>query len=173
MANQRLLEIIVGIFIALGVAALAMLAMKVSNISAFADKNGYEITARFQNIGGLKVKAPVSMAGVRIGRVAAIDFDQKNFAAIVHMRINAEYDKLPEDTSASIYTSGVLGENYVGLEAGAEDKVLANGSQITMTQSAMVLENLVGKFLFDKAATKDSSGATKDGGSKGGDTVAP
>lgn len=155
MGNQRLIEIAVGAFVAVGIAALVMLAMKVSNISGFADQEGYEVTAKFDNIGGLKVKAPVTMAGVRIGRVAGIDFDQEQFSAVVRLHISARYNKLPSDTSAGIFTSGVLGESYVGLEAGAEDQKLAQGSQITITQSAMVLERLIGKFLFDKAANGD------------------
>jgi phospholipid/cholesterol/gamma-HCH transport system substrate-binding protein len=158
MINARVIEIAVGIFVALGLAALVMLALKVSNISALSDQEGYDVIARFENVGGLKVKSPVNMAGVRIGRVVAIDFDPKRFQAVVRMRIAAQYNTIPEDTSAGIYTSGVLGENYVGLEAGAEDKVLAAGSEITMTQSAMVLETLVSKFLFDKAAENKSSG---------------
>ena len=152
MGNQRLIEIAVGAFVAVGIAALVMLAMKVSNISAFGDQGGYEVTAKFDNIGGLKVNAPVTMAGVRIGRVAGIDFDQEQFSAVVRLRIAERYNKLPGDTSAGIFTSGVLGESYVGLEAGAEDQSLVQGSQITITQSAMVLERLIGKFLFDKAA---------------------
>lgn len=159
MGKQRLVEIAVGFFIAIGIAALVMLSMKVSNITSFTEQEGYEITAKFENIGGLKVKAPVTMAGVRIGRVVGIDFDQNQFSAVVRMRIAAQYNKLPVDTSAGIYTSGVLGESYVGLDAGAEDKNLTQGSQITITQSAMVLERMIGKFLFDKAA--DSSKGDK------------
>ncbi len=152
MANQRLTEIAVGVFIAIGLAALVMLAMKVSNISALTERDGYEITAKFENIGGLKVRAPVSMAGVHIGRVIGVTFEQETFTAVVKMRIRAEYDKLPLDTSAGIYTSGVLGESYVGLEAGAEEENLIDGGEITLTQSAMILEQLVGQFLLDKAA---------------------
>lgn len=152
MTNMRIIETAVGVFVALGIAALVMLALQVSNISAFAEQGGYEVTARFENIGGLKVRSPVTMAGVRIGRVVAIEFDQDRYQALVRMHIGAQYDKLPVDTSAGVYTSGVLGENYVGLEAGAEEDMLKAGSEITITQSAMVLENLIGRFLYQKAA---------------------
>lgn len=153
MTNQRIVEITVGIFVVLGISALVTLAFKVSNISALAEQDGYYITAKFTNIGGLKVKAPVAMAGVRVGRVAGIEFDQDSFKAVVRMRINPQYSKLPSDSSASILTSGVLGESYIGLDAGADEQFLKEGSEITLTQSAVILENLVGKFLFDKAAS--------------------
>lgn len=152
MASMRLIETAVGVFVAVGLAALVMLALQVSNISAFVDQDGYEVTARFENIGGLKVRSPVTMAGVRIGRVVGIEFDQTRYQALVRMHIGAQYDQIPVDTSAGIYTSGVLGENYVGLDAGAEEAMLKNGSEISLTQSAMVLESLIGKFLFEKAA---------------------
>lgn len=156
MEKQRTTEIAVGIFMVLGIAALVMLAMKVSNVAALTENDGYEVTAKFENIGGLKVKAPVNMAGVRIGRVMRIDFDQNSYKAVVHMRISPQYNKLPLDTSASIFTAGVLGESYVGLEAGAEESYLTQGKEITMTQSAMILEQLVGKFLFEKAASSSA-----------------
>jgi phospholipid/cholesterol/gamma-HCH transport system substrate-binding protein len=151
MQNSRVIELWVGLFIVAGIAALFMLAMKVSNIAAFADDGGYTVTARFNNIGGLKVRSQVSMAGVRVGRVAAIDFDNKTYEAVVTMRISQQYNTLPKDTSASIFTSGVLGENYVGLEAGAKDSFLQDGDEIRITQSAIVLENLIGQFLVNQS----------------------
>lgn len=163
MTNLRIIETAVGIFVALGLAALVMLALQVSNISAFADQDGYEVTARFENIGGLKVRSPVTMAGVRIGRVVGIEFDQDRYQALVHMHIASQYDKLPLDTSAGIYTSGVLGENYVGLEAGAEEDMLKDGGEITITQSAMVLESLIGRFLYQKAAEPQASSGAEGG----------
>lgn len=156
MVNKHTIEIWVGMFVAAGLAALFMLAMKVSNISAFADDEGYLVTARFENIGGLKIRSPVSMAGVRVGRVADITFDAKTYEAVVAMRISAQYPTLPKDSSASIFTAGVLGENYVGLEAGARDDYLKEGDEIKITQSAVVLENLIGQFLFNKAQEGDS-----------------
>lgn len=165
MTNMRIIETAVGVFVALGLAALVMLALQVSNISAFADQDGYEVTARFENIGGLKVRSPVTMAGVRIGRVVDIEFDQDRYQALVRMHIGSQYDKLPVDTSAGIFTSGVLGENYVGLEAGAEEDMLKEGGEITITQSAMVLENLIGRFLYQKAAEPQSTSGSEEAAS--------
>ena len=149
--QTRTIELTVGVFVALGLAALLMLAMKVSNLSRLTEGEGYHVTARFANIGGLKVRAPVTMAGVRIGRVTGIRFDEQTYEALVELTIQNQYDRLPEDTSASIYTAGLLGEQYVSLEAGAEDRFLKQGDDIRLTQSALVLERLVGQFLFSKA----------------------
>ncbi len=149
MKTPRYVEIAVGIFVALGIAALVMLAMKVSNVAEVSLRNGYNVIARFDNIGGLKVRAPVTMAGVKIGRVTAISFDQDDFSAEVTLTIDARYDRLPADTSAAIYTAGILGENYVGLEAGAEEQTLTDGSEITITQSAMILERLIGRMFLE------------------------
>ena len=152
MEKQRTIEIAVGIFVALGMAALVMLAMKVSNVAALTEGDGYQIIAHFENVGGLKVKAPVNMGGVRVGRVVKIDYDQDKYKAVVRMQIDERFRKLPTDTSAGIFTSGVLGESYVGLEPGAEEDYLKEGGELELTQSAMILEQLIGKFLFDKAA---------------------
>lgn len=169
MVSKHALEIWVGLFVAAGLAALFMLAMKVSNMSAFADDQGYTLQARFENIGGLKIRSPVSMAGVRVGRVADINFDPKTYEAVVTMRIAQKYDTLPKDTSASIFTAGVLGENYVGLEAGAQDEYLKDGDTIKLTQSAVVLENLIGQFLFNKAQEgKGQEGKPQEGTTAGG-----
>jgi phospholipid/cholesterol/gamma-HCH transport system substrate-binding protein len=149
--QTRTIELSVGVFVALGLAALLMLAMKVSNLSRLTEGEGYRITARFANIGGLKVRAPVTMAGVRIGRVTGISFDEEAYEALVDLTIENKYHRLPEDTSASIYTAGLLGEQYVSLEPGAEERYLKNGDEIRLTQSALVLERLVGQFLFSKA----------------------
>lgn len=152
MGNNRILEIVVGIFVALGIAALFMLAMKVSNLSSLGNDEGYMLKARFENIGGLKVMSPVSIGGVRIGRVVAIDFDQKRYEAVVTMRINRDYNRLPEDTSASIFTAGLLGEQYVNLDPGAEETYLKDGDEIKYTQKAMIMEQMIGQFLFSKAS---------------------
>lgn len=151
MFHSRNLEIVVGIFVALGIAALFVLAMKVSNLNAFADQDGYPLTARFDNIGGLKVQAAVTMAGVRVGRVEAIGFDQESFEAVVSLKVYNQYQQLPRDTSASIFTSGLLGEQYIALEAGGDMKNLAPGDEFKITQSALVLEELIGQFLFKAA----------------------
>ena len=158
MQNKRSIEIWVGIFAIAGMAALLMLAMKVSNIATFAGEGGYRVTARFDNIGGLKVRSPVSMAGVRVGRVADIGFDNQTYEAVVTMLIDRQFDTLPKDTSASILTSGVLGENYVGLEAGARQSYLQEGDEIRITQSALVLENLIGQFLVNQAQQNRGNG---------------
>lgn len=149
--NMRLMEITVGAFMAAGLVALFFLAMQVSNLASITNGDGYEVTARFDNIGGLKVRSPVSMAGVRIGRVVQIGYDQKSFEALVKLRIDSAYNQIPEDTIAKIYTSGLLGEQYIGLDPGGSLENLKQGSEISMTQSALVLEEIVGQFLFSKA----------------------
>jgi phospholipid/cholesterol/gamma-HCH transport system substrate-binding protein len=150
----------VGLFVCAGIAALLVLAMKVGNMSGVALGNdAYTLYAHFDNIGGLKTRAPVRSAGVLVGRVAAIEFDNNRFLARVEMKIGDQY-KFPKDTSASILTSGLLGEQYVGLEAGGDPANLATGETIKLTQSAVVLERLIGQFLYSRAAEGDS-GAKK------------
>ena len=134
-----------------GLAALLMLSMKVSNISAFTETEGYEVSAHFENIGGLKVRSPVTMAGVVVGRVASIGFDKDSYEAVVTLNIQNEYDNIPEDSSASIFTAGLLGEQYIGLEAGGAEEVLKAGSELELTQSAIVLEQIIGQFLVSQA----------------------
>lgn len=150
MKNTRTIEITVGIFVALGMAALLMLAMKVANLSQFTEHDGYEIRAYFDNVGGLQTRSAVKMGGVTIGRVTAIGFDQARFQAVVTMSIDRAYDHIPADTAANIYTAGLLGEQYVGLEAGGEEAELKAGDELTMTQSAMVLEKALQEFLYNK-----------------------
>jgi phospholipid/cholesterol/gamma-HCH transport system substrate-binding protein len=147
--TTRMMEILVGVFVAIGLASLFMLAMKVSNLSDFNQSGGYMISARFENIGGLKVKSPVTVSGVRVGRVVGISYDSREFNAVVTMQIEEAYNDFPIDTSASIYTAGLLGEQYIALEPGAEDDVLANGDRIEYTQSALVLENIIGQFMVE------------------------
>lgn len=149
--HSRTTEIWVGIFVALGLAALIMLSMRVSNLNSFYEGESYQVKAYFSNVGGLKVKSPVTMAGVKIGRVSAIRFDPNRFEAEVTLSINTQYDKIPEDSSAGIYTSGLLGEQYIGMEPGAEDLYLIEGSTLMITQSAVVLEKLIGQFLYQTA----------------------
>lgn len=152
MAPTRFVEIAVGLFVIGGVVALFFLAMQVSNLSALAARDGYTVTARFENVGGLKVRSPVTSAGVRIGRVVSIDFDAQTFEAIATLRIDDVYDKLPKDTAASIFTAGLLGEQYIGLQPGGAVEVLQEGDEIQLTQSALILEQIVGQFLFSKAS---------------------
>lgn len=151
MHNSKTVEIIVGLFVALGIAALFMLAMKVSNLSTFSGEGGYVITARFENIGGLKVRSPVTVAGVRVGRISDISFDNNTYEAVVSMNISSDYNTLPTDTSASIFTAGLLGEQYVALEPGGDEKYLQQGGEVRLTQSAIVLEQVIGQFLYSQA----------------------
>ncbi len=150
----RSIEISVGIFVGIGLAALFMLAMQASNLSSFSSEGSYEVLARFDNIGGLKVKSAVKAGGVKVGQVAHIDYDSETFEAIVKMNIEDKFNLFPRDTIASIFTSGLLGEQYIGLEPGGDEKLLANQSEIRHTQSAMVLEQLIGQFLFSKSEDK-------------------
>jgi phospholipid/cholesterol/gamma-HCH transport system substrate-binding protein len=152
--QSKSVEIMVGMFVAAGLAALFMLAMKVSNLASFTDQKGYELSAHFENIGGLKVRSPVTMSGVRVGRVSSIEYDMANYQARVQFTVDAHFNKLPKDTTASIYTAGLLGEQYMGLEPGADDKYLKAGDEIKLTQSAVVIEQLIGQMLFNKAAEK-------------------
>ncbi len=145
--TTRFIEIMVGIFVALGFLALFMLAMKVSNLSRISSKEGYEVSAYFENIGGLKVRSPVTVSGVRVGQITEIVYDSNRYEAKVVMRIQAAHDYFPIDTTASIYTAGLLGEQYVALEPGAEEDVLTTGDTIEFTQSALVLEEIIGKIV--------------------------
>ncbi|HSO79557.1 MAG TPA: outer membrane lipid asymmetry maintenance protein MlaD [Chromatiaceae bacterium] len=151
MSRLRMIEILVGAFMAAGFIALFFLAMKVSNLNADVGGVGYRISARFENVGSLKVRAPVAMAGVRVGRVEAIDFDKNRYEAVVTLRIDPRFDTIPDDTIASIFTSGLLGEQYIGLAPGGSEDHLADGGSLTQTQSALVLEQMIGQFLFKKA----------------------
>jgi phospholipid/cholesterol/gamma-HCH transport system substrate-binding protein len=152
MRQSRTVEFIVGLFVAAGLAALFMLAMRVSNLSLVAKEDTYSITAEFQNIGALKVRSPVTLAGVTIGRIASIQIDSQTYEARVMMHIGSQYDYLPKDTSASIYTAGLLGEQYIALEPGGAETYLKEGDEIVLTQPALVLEQLIGQFLYSKAA---------------------
>ena len=151
MINRKSLELWVGLFVAAGILALAMLAFKVGNLTSADVMNSYKVSARFDNVGGLKVKAAVTMAGVRIGRVSAIAFDDKKYQALVTMDIDGRYQNIPKDSSASILTSGLLGDQYIGIEPGGDENSLQNGDNFLRTQSALVLEKLVGQVIFNKA----------------------
>ena len=148
--ERTTLDLWVGIFVLAGIGALMFLAMKVSNISSFDANKSYAVTAQFDNIGSLKVRAPVKSAGVVVGRVSNITFDSKDYEAEVTLSLSSAY-KFPLDTSASIMTSGLLGEQYVALAAGADEKMLAQGDRLKITQGAVILENLIGQFLYGKA----------------------
>lgn len=150
----------VGLFVVLGAAAVLFLALQAANLLSLNFQTSYRVSAKFDNIGGLKPKAAVKSAGVVVGRVESIVFDDKIFRARVTMALDSRY-QFPKDSSLKILTSGLLGEQYIGIEAGAADKVLAAGDTIGDTQSAVVLENLIGQFLYNKAADAGSGKDTK------------
>ncbi|MDJ0863335.1 MAG: outer membrane lipid asymmetry maintenance protein MlaD [Gammaproteobacteria bacterium] len=164
MLQSKMVEIGVGLFVALGLAALFMLAMKVSNLAAFTGDATYQVIVRFENIGGLKVRSPVTMAGVRVGRVKAIDFDDTTYQAVVTLGIEERFRRIPADTTASIFTSGLLGEQYVALDAGGEEEYLGEGSEILLSQSALILEQVIGQFLFSKAAEGPAEASVSEEG---------
>ena len=137
---------------ALFLAAMFVLAMKVSNLTSLGGGENYTLVAKFENIGGLKVRAPVSASGVRVGQVSRIDYDAETFEAKVTLSIEIAYNSFPLDTTASIYTAGLLGEQYIGLEPGAEEDFLLDNDEITLTQSALVLERLIGQVLFSRSS---------------------
>ena len=149
--NKATLDLWVGIFVTIGIGAVIFLALKVGNLTSVSSAPGYRLEANFDNIGGLKLRAPVKAAGVTVGRVESIRLDPKSYQALVTMKIDNGY-QFTSDTIASILTSGLLGEVYVGLDAGGDTRMLADGGRIAKTQSAVVLEKLIGQFMFSKAA---------------------
>ena len=165
MQSNRTLEIGTGLFVLLGFAALFFLTTQLPNsgLKLSATKSGYHVTANFDNIGDLKVGSPVTMAGVSVGEVESIHFDPKSFQAVVGLRLDPQFNQIPDDSFASIQTQGLLGGKYVGLSPGGADTFLKNGSRIDQTQSAIVLENLINK-LFASFANKpsDSGGSQSD-----------
>ena len=162
MAKKRI-EILVGLFVLLGMVGLVFLALKAANLGSLGGGDTYLIQARFDNIGGLKVRAPVRTAGVTVGRVSGISLDGKTFQGVVRMEIARGY-MYPKDTSAKILTAGLLGDQYVGLDPGGDDQNLAPGDTLTQTQSAVVLENLIGQFITSKAETPAATGSASGAG---------
>jgi phospholipid/cholesterol/gamma-HCH transport system substrate-binding protein len=158
--QTKALELLVGMFFTLGVAAVFILTFRVASLDAGGASDSYAVTADFENIGGLKPGSAVTLAGVRIGRVRSIEVDPTTFEARVTMRIANDFANIPKDSSASIFTAGLLGEQYIGLSPGGDDASLADGDRITFTQSALVLENLIGQFVAGMASgDKDSNSA--------------
>jgi len=149
--NRSAIDLWVGIFVAIGLGAIVFLALKVGNLVTIGNEPGYRLEARFDNIGGLKLRAPVKAAGVVVGRVESIRLDAKSYEAVVTMRIDRGYEFI-KDTIAAINTSGLLGEVYISLDAGGDTAVLKDGERIAKTQSAVVMEKLISQFLFDKAS---------------------
>ena len=157
MMNRRTIDVWVGVFVMIGLGAVLFLALKVANLSSFSAAESYQVKAKFDNIGGLKVRAPVKVAGVVIGRVSDVRFDNETFEAVVSFSVDKRY-QFPRDTSAKILTSGLLGEQYIGLAAGGDTVNLKDGDTLKLTQSAVVLENLISQFLYSKAADSKEGG---------------
>lgn len=168
--ERTTIDLWVGIFVALGLAALLGLAMKVGNLTTSNLGDTYMVTANFENIGGLKPRAPVKSAGVVVGRVGEIVFDPKTYEAVVSLNIDKRYN-FPKDTFANIYTAGLLGEQYVGLEAGGDESNLKNGDKISQTQDAVVLEKLISQFLYSKATEGDDKASKTTSTESSGDAL--
>lgn len=149
MRQSRTVELGTGLFVLLGLSALLFLTTQTSNLGSYFGAAGYSVIARFDNVGGLAIRSPVTMAGVTIGRVESIAFDSQQFKAVVTLRIAPSFDQIPEDSDASILTSGLLGGQYIGLNPGGSLDVLRDGSEIELTQSAIILEDLVGRYLLN------------------------
>jgi len=155
MRQTRSVEISTGLFVLLGMSALFFLTTQTTGGDDFQAESVYTVEARFENIGSLRTRAPVTMSGVTIGRVTDVSFDEESLEAVVKFVIDAEFDQIPDDSDASILTSGILGSQYIGLQAGGSDLYLEEGSEILFTQSAIVLENLIGKFLVNSGSSND------------------
>ncbi|SCX06753.1 phospholipid/cholesterol/gamma-HCH transport system substrate-binding protein [Nitrosomonas eutropha] len=151
--QRTMMDFWVGLFVMAGIGALLILGLKVGNLTDFQADKSYVLVGNFENIGGLKVRAPVKSAGVVVGRVTDIQFDVQTYDAVVTMKVDTRY-RFPKDTFASILTSGLLGEQYIGLLPGGDEEMLADGEKIMKTNSAIVLEEMIGRFLFDKASEK-------------------
>ena len=165
MRPTRAIELGTGLFVLLGFAALFFLVTQITNREIGLGDQGFRVTASFEQVGGLKPGAPVSMSGVTIGRVEKISYDFGEYKARVVLRIDGAYDRIPDDSDASIYTAGLLGGQYVGIGPGGSETFLADGAQIQFTQSAIVLENLISKFLFSKASG-EADGAGQENAAK-------
>lgn len=156
MGSNSTRELGTGLFVFLGFVALLFLATQTTDLEQYVQETGYRVTARFTDVAGLKVRAPVTLAGVNVGRVESIDFDNQRLDAVVTLRIRPEFDRIPDDSDASVVTAGLLGSKYIGIGPGGAETYLADGSEIEITQSAVVLEDVIGRLLFSQAG--------KDGG---------
>jgi len=155
MRQTRSVEIGTGLFVLLGMTSLFFLTTQTTGGDDFRAESVYTVKARFENVGSLRERAPVSMSGVTIGRVTSVTFDPVSLEAIVHFVIDGQYDQIPDDSDASILTSGILGSQYIGLQAGGSDMYLDEGSEVLFTQSAIILENLIGKFLVNSGSSDE------------------
>ena len=156
MQQTRSVELGTGLFVMLGMAALFFLTTQTTGSNDFSSSEAYEVTAHFENVGSLKNRAPVSMSGVMIGRVTSVEFDPQGLNAVVKFKIDNKFDQIPDDSDASILTSGLLGSQYIGLQPGGSEFYLEEGSEILFTQSAIVIENLISKYLFNQGADSAS-----------------
>lgn len=156
MQQTRAVEIGTGLFVLLGLAALFFLTTQTTGSDNFSGEDTYEVSARFENVGSLKDRAPVAMSGVTIGRVKSVEFDPAELNAIVIFEIDSKFDQIPEDSDASILTAGLLGSQYIGLQVGGSEFYLEEGSEIQFTQSAIVIENLISKYLFNNSSDSDA-----------------
>ena len=157
MRHSRAIDVSTGLFVLLGLTAIAFLATQISNREFSLGDSSYRVQAQFENVGGLKAGAPVSMAGVTIGRVESIGYDMNLFKAVVTLRIDSSYDQIPNDSDASILTAGLLGGQYVGISPGGSDEPFRDGDRVEFVQDAIVLENLISKYLFSQAGSRDST----------------
>jgi phospholipid/cholesterol/gamma-HCH transport system substrate-binding protein len=151
------MEIGTGLFVLFGIASLLFMVTQITAERVGVQRVGYVLTAKFENVGGLKVGAPVSMAGVTVGRVTQIAFDSSDYRALVHLRIDPQFNRIPNDSDAAIFTQGLLGNQYIGMTAGGSETFYKDGDQIELTQSALVLENLISKFLVSFAEGKSKA----------------
>lgn len=156
MQHSKTQDTLVGLFVATGIAALFYMALQISNLGSYSSDDTYTVIANFQNSGGLKIKSPVSIAGVRIGRVSSINLDKETHESVVEMQIESKYNNLPDDSGASIYTAGLLGEQYISIDPGPgiSGDFLKNKSKIDNVSSAIILEEMIGKFMLNKAEGK-------------------
>ena len=155
MQQTRSVELGTGLFVLLGLAALFFLTTQTTGSSNISTSDAYEVTARFENVGSLKDRAPVAMSGVTIGRVTSVEFDPQGLDAVVTFVIDSQFDQIPDDSDASILTAGLLGSQYIGLQPGGSDLYLEGGSEIQFTQSAIVIENLISKYLFSQGSDSE------------------
>ena len=155
MQQTRSVELGTGLFVLFGMAAFFFLTTQTTGSNNFSTSDGYEVTARFENVGSLKDRAPVSMSGVTIGRVTSVEFDPLGLNAVVTFVIDTQFDQIPDDSDASILTSGLLGSQYIGLQPGGSDLYLEEGSEVQFTQSAIVIENLISKYLFNQGSDSE------------------
>lgn len=163
MQQSRAMEVTTGLFVLLGFAALFFLVTQITNRELNLSGKTYEVRANYENIGSLKVGAPVSMSGVTVGRVESIGYDQNIYKAVVHMRINSQFDKIPEDSDAAIMTAGLLGGQYIGVTAGGSEQFLKDGSQFQVVQDALVLENLINQLVANFAGGKNNGSSNGAG----------